>query len=133
MGPAIRPTKTGLRPLTASQVVDVDRGDQHAACHDDLPFLGNVYKLQAVGEHIDDECADDGPEDRALATAQGGPAYDDRGDGAELVAEARRGLCRAQAGGRQDAREPREETADDVDEDLPVGDVDAGEACRLLV
>jgi hypothetical protein len=56
-----------LQLLTAADDVEVDgENDDHADNHD-LPLLWYGHDPQAVGEGADDERADDGAQDRALA------------------------------------------------------------------
>ena len=100
---------------------------------DDLPLLRDAHDLEAVAERSDDEGADDGAEDRALATRQRGAPDDHRRDRVELIAEAERGLGRVDARADQDAGEAREQAGQRVDGDLPGLDVDARQADRLLV
>ena len=63
-----------------------------------LPDVGDADQDQAVGQHGDDQRADQRAPDRADAADEAGAAEDHRGDGVELV-----GLAELQAVGGVEA------------------------------
>src|ERR1043166_8268595 len=83
----------------AANNVEIDRDDDDRPGHHRLPFLGHGEDAQAIGENADDERADHGSEDRALAAAERAAADHRRCDRVELVAQAERWLGRVEAGG----------------------------------
>src|SRR5579859_4623509 len=121
------------RGLAPARDIQVDRHNHDGARDNRLPFLGYREDAQPVGQGTDDERADDGAHDAAFTAAQRRAANDRGGDGVKLVTLAQRRLGRVEPRGDQHAPQPAEDAAEGVDGDLPVDDVDAREARRLLV
>ena len=119
--------------LLSAQHINIDCEDDDRAGHHRLPFGRDGHDAQTVDQHAHDECADDRTADAALTTAHGSAADDARRDGVHLVARARARLCRVQAGSHEPGRKAGHHAAQGVADDLPLDDVDAGEARRLLI
>ena len=73
------------------------------------------------------------PEDGAAAAEDRHPAYDDRGDHLELVADACDRVDRRVVGQPQGTGDPGDRTAQDEGEEHARPDRDAGEACRVRI
>ena len=114
----------GLRSCDIEQ----DRADDDDAGEERLPRSLQAAGGQAVFQHRHDEHADERADHRAGAAGHGRAADDDAGDAVHFLAVAG---ARGDGGvgrGVEQAAHAHEEAGERIDRDLPVVDVDAGQA-----
>src|SRR4051812_42118321 len=120
-------------PLVAI-AVERHGADDDQALDDQLPDLADIHQDQAVGQHGDDQRADQRAEDGPDAADEAGAAQDDRGDRVQLVAHAQLGAVGGEgAGGGHDAGKAGQQTRHAVDEHQHGPDLDARQPGRVRV
>src|SRR3954452_24079607 len=125
---------SGASATLEPEAVERDRADDHQALDDELPDVRDAEQHEAVGQHGDDQRADQRAPDRADAADEAGAAQDHGRDGVELV-----GLADLEAVGGEQARRDHhpaqagEEARGAVDEEQDRPDLDAGEPRRRRV
>ena len=122
-----------LLRLALLGLIHIDRADDHKAGDDGLPVDGDIQNLQAAGQHAEDQRADEGIEHLPLAAGQGDSADDAGGDGVHLVAGAGIGVRDEQTAQQHQTGDRREDTGQDIDADLQLLDLDAGQLRGLDV
>src|SRR6267378_8701299 len=119
--------------VTAKEVADENRTDQHEADHHDraVPFYAS--QGEPAPEGLDQGESEDGPQDGPLAAEDAGPAENDGGDDVELEPGAHVGASGRDPRDEDDRREPGHESGCGVDEEPGPINRDPRKAGRGLV
>lgn len=90
-------------------------------------------ELETVIEHAPDKCTYDGSEEHTLSAHGADSADNGRGDSIELIVRARVHAAHAALRGEYQADNAGEERRNDINFRLRRGDIDSGQARRLIV
>ncbi|AEK62778.1 hypothetical protein CFU_2952 [Collimonas fungivorans Ter331] len=110
------------------------RTDDHDALDDVLPDVGHAQQHQAVGQHRDDQRADQGAADGADAAGKAGAAQDHRRNRIQFVRLPQlQAVGRGQARRRHHCAQAGQQARYRVDEQQHLPHLDARQARRLMI
>ena len=115
------------------RLVEGQRDERQHADHDPAVRRAPAEERQDVDDHVEEQRADDGADERPAAAEQAGPAEHGGGDARQREAAADARVADADLGGEEEAADRRGEGGDEERPHEQVADPHAAAVGRLLV